>query len=106
MNKFYKIGVTNWPKGNYEHRIEVDYTWGIASVLTAYDLPDLIASIAPRKVVLAGPVNSMLEPASSELIAEGLTFPRSVYSYKKAPDKLKVIDKMNDLGSVVDWGFE
>ena len=106
MNKFYKIGVTNWPKGNYEHRIEVDFTWGIASVLTAYDLPDLIASIAPRKVLLVDPVNSMLESASSELIAEGLTFPRSVYSYKKAPDKLKVIDKMNDLGSVVDWGFE
>jgi hypothetical protein len=56
--------------------------------------------------VLVDPVNSMLESASSELMAENLTFPRSVYSFKKAPNKLKVIDKMDDLGSVVDWGFE
>ena len=29
---------------------EIDFTWGIASVLTAYDLPDLMGCIAPRKL--------------------------------------------------------
>ena len=85
MNRFSKIGITKRPNGNYWHPVEVDFTWGIASVLTAYDLPDLIGCIAPRKVVFAGPTDQMLEPASTELINEELEFPRSVYSFKHAP---------------------
>jgi hypothetical protein len=88
------------------HPYEIDFTWGIASVLTAYDLPDLIGSIAPRKIVVADIKDPMLEPASAELINEGLAFPRSAYSFKKAPGNLKVVEKMDNLESTVNWGFE
>ncbi len=91
---------------DYWHPVEVHFTWGIASVLTAYDLPDLIGCIAPRKVVLAGLRNPMLEPASPELIKKELEFPRSAYSFKKAPDNLKIIEKMDALDSIVNWSFE
>ena len=106
MNRFSKIGITKRPNGNYWHPVEVDFTWGIASVLTAYDLPDLIGCIAPRKVVLAGPTDQMLEPASTELINKELEFPRSVYSFKQAPGNLKVLEKMDNLDSIVNWSFE
>ena len=106
MNRFFKIGITKRPNSDYWHPVEVDFTWGIASVLTAYDLPDLIGCIAPRKVVLAELRNPMLEPASLELINKELAFPRAVYSFDKASGYLKIIEKADDLGSIVNWSFE
>jgi hypothetical protein len=107
MNRHYRIGVTARPgSDDYWHPYEIDFTWGIASVLTAYDLPDLIGCIAPRKVIMADIKNPMLEPALPELINEGLAFPRSVYSFKRATGNLKIIEKMDDLSSAINWGFE
>ena len=107
MNRFYKIGVTKRPgSDDYWHPFEIDFTWGIASVLTAYDLPDLIGCIAPRKIVLADLRDPMLEPASTELINKELEFPRSVYSSKQAPGNLRILEKMDNLDSIVNWGFE
>jgi len=105
MNRFHKIGITKRPNSNYWHPVEVDFTWGIASVLTAYDLPDLIGSIAPRKIVLADLRDQMLEPASTELINKELEFPRAVYASKKVSGNLKVIEKMDSLDSIIDWVF-
>jgi len=105
MNKFHKIGITKNVGADYWHPVEVDFTWGIASVLTAYDLPDLIGSIAPRKIVLADLRDQMLEPASAELINKELEFPRSVYS-KQAPGNLKILEKMDDLNAILKWSFE
>jgi dienelactone hydrolase len=93
MNRLYKIGNIKRPTGDYWHPVEVDFNWGVAAVLTAYDLPDLIAAIAPRKVVIADIRNSMLQPASKEVIDEELKFPRAAYSHKKVPDNLRIVDK-------------
>ncbi len=49
MNQSYKVDIIKRSE-DYWHPIEVDFASGIAGVLTAYDLPDLIGSIAPRKV--------------------------------------------------------
>jgi len=106
MNKFHKIGITKRPTSDYWHPVEVDFNWGIASVLTAYDLPDLIGCIAPRKIVLADLRDQMLEPASTELINKELEFPRSVYSFKNAQGNLKILEKMDGLESMVNWSFE
>jgi hypothetical protein len=106
MNRFYKIGITKRPNSDYWHPIEVDFTWGIASVLTAYDLPDLIGSIAPRKVVLAELRNPMLESASPGLISEGLKFPRAAYSFKNVSGNLKIVEKIDTLDSIADWSFK
>jgi len=107
MNRHYRIGVTKRPgSDDYWHPFEIDFTWGIASVLTAYDLPDLIGCIAPRKIVLADPRDPMLEPASTQMIDKETEFPRSVYSSRQAPGNLRILKKMDDLGSIVHWGFE
>ena len=106
MNRLYKIGVTKRPTGNYWHPVEVDFSWGVPGVLTAYDLPDLIGAIAPRKVVLADIRNSMLESASQEVIEEELKFPRAAYSYKNVPDNIRVVEKNDAAGSLTQWAFE
>ena len=106
MNRLYKIGVTKRPTGNYWHPVEVDFSWGVPGVLTAYDLPDLIGAIAPRKVVLADIRNSMLESASQEVIEEELKFPRAAYSYKNVPDNIRVVEKNDGAGSLTQWTFE
>ena len=48
----------------------------------------------------------MLEPAFSRINYKELDFPRSVYSFKKAPGNLKVLEKMDELSSIVNWSFE
>lgn len=67
------------------------FTCCVAGALTAYDLPDLIGSISPRKVVLAEINDQMKKPASKELIDEDMAFPRKVYSSKNVPDNLKIL---------------
>jgi hypothetical protein len=106
MNRIHKIGITKRPQSpDHWHPVEVDFSWGIASVLTGYDLPDLIGSIAPRKVVLADLRDQMLEPAPTELINKEMEFPRSVYA-KRAPGNLRILEKIDDLNAVLKWGFE
>ena len=105
MNRIYKIGLT--PTGNkgIGHPYEVNFSWGIAGVLTAYDLPDLIACMAPRKVVLVNLKDQTLESASTDLINQDMTFPRSVYSYKGVSDNLRIITSYDNVGDLVDWCF-
>ena len=106
MSRFYKIGLTTNEGGGVGHPYEVDFSWGIAGVLTAYDLPDLIGCIAPRKVVLVQLKDQMLEPASAELINQELEFPRSAYAFKNASANLKIVSFYESPGSFVDWCFE
>lgn len=105
MNRIYKIGLT--PTGNkgIGHPYEVNFSWGIAGILTAYDLPDLIACMAPRKVVLVNLKDQTLESASTDLIKQDMTFPRSVYSYKGVSDNLRIITSYDNVGDLVDWCF-
>jgi hypothetical protein len=106
MNRFYRIGFTVREGGGYWHPYELDFSWGVAGVLTAYDLPDLIGCIAPRKVVLAGLKDQMLGPASKELTDEELEFPRSAYSFRKAQGNLIVMSSYESLASLVDLSFK
>lgn len=105
MNRFYKIGLTKREGGGTEHPYEVGFSWGIAGVLTVYDLPDLIGCMAPRKVVLADLKDQMLQPASTELINLELEFPLTVYSHKKASGNIKIVSGDYDLDSIISWSF-
>ncbi len=78
----------------------------VAGALTAYDLPDLIGCIAPRKVVLAETKDQMKKPASKGLIDKELEFPRSVYSLKIASENLRVFPSYENLNSIIDWCLE
>lgn len=106
MNKFYKIGLTKNEGGGTWHPYEVDFSWGIAGVLTAYDLPDLIGCLAPRRVVLAELKDHLLESASDSLMNEELEFPRSVYGFKNASSNLRVEGSAADVPALVDWCFK
>jgi cephalosporin-C deacetylase-like acetyl esterase len=105
MNNMYKIGLV-YNDGGYWHPWEIDFSWGVAGVLTAYDLPDLIACMAPGKVVLAGLKNQLLEPASEDVIEFDMAFPKKVYAAKNAKQNLKIASHTEDISALVDWCFE
>ncbi len=91
LNKFYNTGFA----GN-----------AVAGALTAYDLPDLIACIAPRKIALVDLKDQMKQTAGNELVEEELAFPESVYTRKNVPKNINILPATNDLVSVAGWCFE
>jgi len=105
MNRYYKVGLSKHGGGT-GHPHEVDFTWGIAGVLTAYDLPDLVACIAPRKVILVGLKDQMLEPANDQLVHEETAFPVKVFATKNVPENLRFPNSLESLESITDWAFE
>jgi hypothetical protein len=77
-----------------------------AGALTAYDLPDLVGCIAPRKISLVELKNEMQQPASKQLTDEELSFPRSVYSHKNVVKNLNILPAIEDMDSVISWSFD
>jgi len=75
----------------------------VAGALTAYDIPDLMGCMAPRKIALVGLKDQMKKPASGELINKELSFPRSVFSQKNVPGNINVIPDSDDLSIVIEW---
>lgn len=106
MNRYYRVGLTERQGGDTWHPYEVDFNWGIAGVLTTYDLPDLIGCIAPRKVMMVELKDQMLDNASKTLIDQEMQFPLSAYSFKNAPDNLRVVPYSDNLSLLLDWSFK
>jgi len=106
MNRIFRIGLTETGKKGINHPYESNFSWGVAGVLTAYDLPDLIGSMAPRKVAIAGLRDHALEEASDELIKQDMNFPESVYSYKGVSENLKIIKGSGELADLAEWGLK
>jgi hypothetical protein len=92
--------------GGYWHPYEVEFSWGVAGALTAYDLPDLIGAIAPRKIILAGLIDAQLEPASEQLINTEMSFPRAAYTSKQAGGQLEIKSTTDNLLTLVDACFK
>lgn len=78
----------------------------VAGALTAYDLPDLVASIAPRKTALIALNDGRKVPATQSLINEELSFPRLVFSARGAPGNLRVLESMMEAESLIYWWLE
>jgi hypothetical protein len=106
MNRIYKVGLIPTGSKGYEHPYELNFSWGIAGVLKAYDLPDLIGCIAPRKVVMIDPKDQTLESASQDLVEQEMTFPHSVYSGKGVSDNLKITSSVESFVELVNWCFK
>ena len=106
MNRVYRVGLTRREGGDNWHPYEVDFNWGIAGVLTAYDLPDLVACIAPRKVAMLGIKDQMLEHASEDLIKSEMEFPKAAYAAKNVPSNLRISQSYEDITSSIKWCFE
>lgn len=106
MTRLYKLGLIPREGGGYWHPYEVEFSWGVAGALTAYDLPDLIGSIAPRKIILVGLKDARLEPASDQLINTEMSFPRAAYSSKKAVAQLEIKSSAVNLVAMVEECFK
>jgi hypothetical protein len=63
---------------------QVSFADIVPNALTAYDLPDLEASLAPRPLLIVNPVDHLMKPASSEVIDREYGLVRSAYSMKRA----------------------
>jgi dienelactone hydrolase len=105
MNRFYRIGITDNEGGGQWHPYEVDFSWGVGGALTAYDLPDLIACIAPRKVAISDLKDQMLAPATDSLVNEEMEFPKAVYASKNVSSNLRISSSHEDLNTTITWCF-
>jgi len=77
------------------HRLyKYDMHATVAGALTAYDLPDLMASCAPRRLVVVDPVDHLSNSAAPALIDEQYAFPRSVYRAGNAPANLVLVESL------------
>lgn len=74
----------------------------VPGALMAYDLPDLLGCIAPRRVALVALKDQMKQDASPEVIQEELSFPRSVYAKKNALQNI-VIGKKGGSDVTAGW---
>jgi len=105
LNRDYRLGFTVRENGGYWHPYEVDFTWGVGGALTAFDLPDLIATIAPRKVLISGMKNQLMQAADKQLVDKETDYPVSVYRSLNASDNLRIIPAGSDFSEMVDWAF-
>ena len=105
MNRFYKLGLIPTGYTGPGLPYQLDFSTTIAGVLTAYDLPDLIGSIAPRKVAFIDPKDHAMDVASPQLIETEMSFPRAAYLRKSVPDNFRIMVS-NESADAVDWGFK
>lgn len=105
MNRDYRIGFTIREGGGYWHPYEVDFTWGVGGALTAFDIPDLIATIAPRKIVLSGIKNQMMVTADKQMIEKDTEYPLSVYKSKNVSGNLRIEPAGAGISDLVDWAL-
>lgn len=104
-NSRYRIGLTPREGGNYWHPHEIDFTWGVAGALQAYDLPDLMGCIAPRRLSVSAAVNQLLEPASDDLARMELSFPRKAYSGFNSASSLFISPEKMSCCDLADISF-
>jgi hypothetical protein len=105
-NRRYKIGLTPREGGNYWHPHEIDFTWGVAGALQAYDLPDLMGCIAPRKLTVCNAVDQELEKATKTMTDRELSFAFEAYRFKSASGNLLVTQDKKSTVDLAAWSFK
>ena len=63
----------------------------VAGALTEYDLPDLAATLAPRKLVIMGMTDCNCQMNDQESINKDLEIIRNAYRLKNAGENLRII---------------
>ena len=92
MNRHYRIGLIK--HNGRGHPYETDFMSCVAGALTEYDLPDLIAATAPRRVILADVRDQMWEPADASSVADEYAFPRRIYDRQSASGQFRVLPQV------------
>ena len=76
----------------------------VPGALTAYDLPDLVASIAPRRVAIMRPADQAAKPLPAAAAHEAYHYAALHYQSAGAAGNLKlVVDATEPLASVARW---
>lgn len=91
MNRYYHTG--------FVHNL-------VAGALVEYDIPDLAATLAPRKLLIAGATDGNCEMNDQESISTDLAIIQNVYKLKNAGENLKIITEAssgNMRGVLNDW---
>lgn len=79
------------------HRFyDYDMAATVAGALTAYDLPDLVASCAPRRLLIIEPVDHLGQLASPALFEEQYAFALDVYRTEHAPDNIVRVNSLDE----------
>jgi hypothetical protein len=65
----------------------------VPGALKAYDLPDLAASLAPRKLLMAGVTDGNGKSTDVESINKDLAIIKTAYQYRNADNQLKIVAK-------------
>ena len=86
------------------YKESLSFSWGVAGALTAYDLPDLAACMAPRKLAFFGVHNARKEPADEKLIENQMEFPIDVYLNNK-PENLTIISSNSEDTTMALFGW-
>lgn len=75
--------------------------WG----LTAYDLPDLIGRVAPRKLLMVETMDGAMQPVSQAVLDREMEFPRSVYRSRNAESNLKIMGSVSpeNADRLLEW---
>jgi hypothetical protein len=77
MNRFYNSG----------------FIYGtVAGSLKEYDLPDLLSTLAPRKILLAGITDSEGKPADLSSVNDDIDVVKRAYQIKNVPGQLSIMD--------------
>ncbi|MCO5236987.1 MAG: acetylxylan esterase [Chitinophagaceae bacterium] len=66
---------------------------GVAGALQSYDLPDLAAGIAPRKLMIIDAVDGRNSPVDAEAVRADVNFLQSVYHRRGADQNLQLVEK-------------
>ncbi|MCB1120309.1 MAG: acetylxylan esterase [Verrucomicrobiae bacterium] len=78
----------------------------VAGALTAYDLPDLLAVLAPKKVALLSPVSEDQEKVGLADTEEMLKYPLKHYKQTGAGSRLRIQEGgIKDIPALIDWCF-
>jgi len=87
---------------------EFNFFCAVAGALKAYDLPDLAACVAPRKLLMAEIKDGAKKPADRALLEKELAFPRMVYAVNNATENLRILPSLADQGLdlLVNWWLD
>ena len=87
-------------------RYKLDVSAMVPKALTAYDLPDLVAAVAPRRVAFINPRDHLLEPANAPGWEQELAFSRAAYEHANVGSNLTVTGSDGNLDQMIKWALE
>ncbi|MFC1614458.1 alpha/beta hydrolase family protein [Gemmatimonadota bacterium] len=75
---------------------KLDFNACVPGALTAYDLADLVACVAPRRIVLAGVRDQMGEPLAKQAVLDEYLFSSSIYQQQNANGRFTIEPMASD----------